>query len=344
MLVQSVSVIVPAFKATATLDLCLGSLLAQQSAPAHYEIIVVDDASPDNTADMAETYIKQAAEKGITLQILRLEKNGGPARARNAGARIAKGDIIIFTDSDCELTPQWLGEMLAGFDDPTIDAVKGAYKTRQKEIGARFAQIEFEERYRMLEAAETIDVVFSYSAAFRRDVFLGLNGFDETFPVADNEDTDLSWRLIDAGHKAVFRPNALLYHRHPPRLYDYYRKKISRGYWRIIVYRRFPEKAVKDSYTPQSLKVQILLAYLALMAVPLSLIFPTLWAVVGFLLLGFGLTTLPFVVQSWRSDPLVAMLSPVLLLGRALSIGAGVIKAIPQTFNRNPILPEYKKS
>lgn len=334
-MIRSVTVVIPAFRATATLPAGLESLLRQTCKPELFEIVVVDDASPDATPDIAEAFAPQAEAMGITLRVIRLPRNGGPARARNEGAREARGEVIIFTDSDCELTPKWLEEMLKGFDNPDVAAVKGAYLTRQKSLGARFAQAEFEERYRMLEQAEEVDVVFSYSAAFRRDVFLALDGFDTRFPVADNEDTDLSWRLVEAGHKAVFRPQAKLYHRHPPTLYQYYKKKISRGYWRVVVYRRFPEKAVKDSYTPQSLKLQIALAFLAVLLLVLS---PAIGMTLFWIsILAFLLTTVSFIRLTLPSDPLIAVLSPVLLFGRALALGTGILMAIPRAARADPL-------
>lgn len=335
--VSSVSVVMPAYNAARYIETGLQSILDQAVKPAQFEFIVVDDCSADDTANVVERFVPRAAEAGVSLTLVRQPVNGGPAKARNRGAERAVGEVIVFTDSDCELTPDWLENMLAPFADPEIAAVKGAYLTRQTELGARFAQIEFEERYRMLKAAKTVDVVFSYSAAFRREVFAELGGFDTRFPVADNEDTDLSWRLIEAGHKAAFAPAAKLYHRHPPSIWTYFRKKISRGYWRVIVYRRFPEKAIKDSYTPQSLKVQILLVFLTLLALALGLFLPGLWLVAGILAAVFLATTLPFAAGAFRTDPLVALLSPLLLFGRAVAIGIGVIWAIPRILSRAPL-------
>ncbi len=334
---QSVSVVMPAYNAVGVVERGIESLLAQQERPGTYEIIVVDDASKDETADVVQSYIPRAAEVGIVLRLERLAQNGGPARARNRGAELATGEILIFTDSDCELTPRWLAEMLAPFADPEISAAKGAYLSRQPELGARFAQAEFEERYRMLEAAETVDVVFSYSAAFRREVFRSLDGFDTRFPVADNEDTDLSWRLVEAGHKAVFNPKALLYHRHPASLKQYYRKKISRGYWRVIVYRRFPGKAVKDSYTPQSLKLQILLAWAGVGLMGLGLIWGGLFWLGLLAWAGVLASALPFAAGLLKRDPVLAILSPVLVLGRALALGAGILMAIPRALSADPL-------
>lgn len=336
-MIQSVTVVMPAYNAVGVVEIALESLLAQEEPPEHYEIVVVDDCSTDDTAAVIESFVPRAAAQGIELRVFRQPQNGGPARARNRGAETAKGEITIFTDSDCELTPRWLTEMLKPFDDPEVSAVKGAYLSRQPELGARFAQAEFEERYRMLEAAETVDVVFSYSAAFRTDVFRELDGFDTRFPVADNEDTDLSWRLVEAGHKAVFNPRALLYHRHPASLKQYYRKKISRGYWRVIVYRRFPGKAVKDSYTPQSLKVQILLSWAGIAGLIASVIWPVLFVPALLCFAAVLLSALPFALPLLRRDPVLAVLSPFLVLGRAVALGAGILMAIPRALSRDPL-------
>jgi GT2 family glycosyltransferase len=336
-MIQSTTVVVPAYNAVGVIETALNSLLQQDFIPPKYEILVVDDASIDATADVTESFIEKAAAQGIVLKLLRQQKNGGPARARNRGAEEASGAIIVFTDSDCELTSRWLAEMLAPFADPNVAAVKGAYLSRQPELAARFAQAEFEDRYRMLDSATTVDVVFSYSAAFRSEVFRSLKGFDTRFPVADNEDTDLSWRLIEAGYKAVFNPRALLYHRHPTCLYQYYRKKISRGYWRVIVYRRFPGKAIKDSYTPQSLKLQILFAWAGLTGLVLALAWPVLIFPALLCLTAVLLSALPFSLSLMRRDPVLASLSPVLILGRALALGAGIIMALPMALRADPL-------
>lgn len=336
-MVRSVSIVVPAYNAEDVLPTCIDALLSQTSIPKTAEIVIVDDGSRDDTVKIAESRVEDALAKGFRLVVLRQPKNAGPAAARNRGAFEATGDVVIFTDSDCEPLPHWLGEMLSPFADETVSAVKGAYLSKQPELGARFAQAEFEERYRLLAAAETVDVVFSYSAAFRSKVFRELEGFDSRFPVADNEDTDLSWRLTEAGHKIVFNPRAELYHRHVPSVSTYLKKKVSRGYWRMVVYRRFPDKAVKDSYTPQGLKVQVLLSLLILASCLASLVMPFLWGFTGLLVVLFAITTLPFAAAVIRKDPVLGLLSPFLLFGRATALGLGVAKSVPQAFLGSPL-------
>jgi glycosyltransferase involved in cell wall biosynthesis len=217
------SIIIPAYNAEKTLSSCLASLTDQSLSKELFEVIVVDDGSTDSTSKIAGQfnihYIYQA--------------NQGPAAARNRGARDAKGDIILFTDSDCIPDHYWIQQMTRPFSAPDVIAVKGAYKTRQRELVARFAQAEFEDRYDLLKKRSIIDMIDTYSAAFRKDVFLNIGGFDQSFPVANNEDTDLSYRLAAKGYKLVFNQGAFVYHTHPDSFLKYLKLKFRRGYWRM---------------------------------------------------------------------------------------------------------------
>ena len=246
------SVIVPAYNAEGHIRACLDALRAQSVAPA--EIIVVDDGSTDATAKLVRENYPQV--KLVT------QPNQGPARARNHGARIAKSEIIVFIDSDCVAEKDWLQEMMSPFSDEQVVGVQGAYKTRQKSLVAQFDQMDIEYRYaRMYEsqAAKKLDWIATYSAAYRKKLFLACNGFDETFPRASGEDAELSYRLSARGHVLRFNPRAVVYHTHPATLGKYLHVKFFRAYWRMRMYRKYPEKMVQDSYTPQSLKVGIVI-------------------------------------------------------------------------------------
>lgn len=312
--------IVPAYNAGKTIERCLASLVEQNINRSDYEVIVVDDGSTDSTSDLIKkfdvTYIYQ--------------KNKGPAAARNHGAKTAKGKIILFTDSDCVPQNNWIEEMTKPFSDPSVIAVKGAYRTNQKSMTARFSQLEFEERFDMLKKAESIDMIDTYSAAFRKDIFWSVNGFDEFFPVANNEDTELSYKLSGMGYKMVFNPKAVVCHlNHPDSIKRYARLKFWRGYWRMVVYRRYPNKMFRDSYTPQTLKLQILFLFIFLTCLPFSWFMPNLLFYPAILcLILFILSTLPFIRLALTRDLIVALLSPFFLSVRAVSLGTGTLWAI----------------
>ncbi len=314
------SVIVPAYNATNTIEACLKALLHQSIDRNEYEVIVVDDGSIDRTSEIV---------KPFSIHYF-YQKNQGPATARNKGAQEAKGEIILFTDSDCVPENNWIEEMVRPFDDPKVIAIKGAYKTNQKALIARFAQIEFEERFEMLKKTESIDMVDTYSAGYRKSIFHSFGGFDSSFPVANNEDTELSYKMSQAGHKMVFNPDAIVYHlNHPDSIKKYGRLKFWRGYWRMVVYKRYPNKMLKDSYTPQTLKIQILFLFLFLIGLPLMWLLPYLiFYPLIFSMLGFVLSALPLTLFALKKELSVGILSPFFVSIRSFSLGLGIIWGI----------------
>jgi cellulose synthase/poly-beta-1,6-N-acetylglucosamine synthase-like glycosyltransferase len=214
--------------------------------------------------------------------------------------------------------------MILPFADPRVMGVKGSYRTHQQERVARLAQCEFEERYDRLERFTSIDFIDTYSAGFRLAVLRELGGFDPAFPLADNEDVDLSYRLANAGCRLMFNRKAVVYHRHPSTWRAYLRLKIKRGYWRMMVYRLHPGKAVRDSYTPQMLKVQIALIFLVLELAGLAFVFPILVWGAGAALIGLGLSAVPFIRRAWQHDHDLMIAALVFIVVRALAFAIGV--------------------
>jgi glycosyltransferase involved in cell wall biosynthesis len=307
------SVVVPVYNSERTLRFCLEALANQTIPKEKFEVIVVDDGSTDSTSEIARKFDVRYI----------FQKNQGPASARNFGADAAAGDIILFTDSDCIPDSDWLEEMVRPFSDKKVVAVKGAYKTRQTELVARFAQMEFEDRYDMLKKSTSIDMIATYSAAFRKDVFKRMGGFDCRFPMASNEDTELSYRMANAGYKMVFNPDAVVFHFHPSTLARYLKLKFWRGFWRMIVYRRYPNKAFKDSYTPNVLKIQTLIMAMSLVLSPLFIyisnslsLFLMLWSIIL-------ITSVPFSIKTYKKDKLTGIFSPMIILLRSLSFALG---------------------
>lgn len=314
------SIIIPAYNAETTIENCIQALLSQSVERSLYEIIVVDDGSKDRTAEIIHTFPVN----------YHFQENQGPAAARNKGAQLSKGEIILFTDSDCVPDRFWLERMTAPFsENPDISGVKGAYKSRQSSLTARFAQAEFEDRFALLKKSDYIDMVDTYSAAFKREVFINAGGFDPSFPVANNEDTELSYRLVSQGHRMVFNPEAFVYHTHPDTLKKYLRIKFWRGYWRLVVYARFPEKAIKDTYTPVVIKFQTLLATMIFGFVFLSLFWPHpfFYILLGLIILVLG-SALPFSKVAFQKDKLVGLLSPFYCLFRAVVFAAGSLGGV----------------
>ena len=308
------SVIVPAYNAVDVLPRCLAALERQTIDRARYEIVVVDDGSTDQTVAVAE----QAG-----AQVIRAA-HGGPASARNIGARAATGGVLLFTDADCEPAPDWIERMARAFDEPQVAGAKGTYRTRQTALTARFVQQEYEDKYDRLARQPTIDFIDTYSAAYRREVFLPSGGFDATFTTSSVEDQELSFRLVAQGHRLVFVPDAIVGHRHDATPLEYLRRKVGIGYWKALLLRRHPDKAVRDSHTPQAIKAQIGLLALSMVVTVLAVFVPTSVGLpVGSWLLLF-LTMLPLLIKIARRDPAVVWIAPMLIALRAAGLGTGL--------------------
>ena len=203
------SIVVPTRNRSVLLRELLNSLLAQDIDPSTYEIIVVDNCSKDDTAQMIEAL--QAEHPG-RIVYHPLVQDRGPVHARNVGATVARGRVIALTDSDCRAQSDWLRNGLKPFEGP-VAFVSGAVLDKPEQKLRLFSG-----SYSPVTSEHP-----TYPACnifYRRDVFLGMNGFDESLyfrnfidgkPV-ECADTDLAWRIRDAGHANAFARNAVVYH------------------------------------------------------------------------------------------------------------------------------------
>jgi GT2 family glycosyltransferase len=331
---KSASIIIPTFNGASRIGNCLNSLV-KQTTGRDVEILVVDDGSTDNTANVVRSY--------SSVRLI-AQANAGPASARNRGALEAKGKILLFTDDDCVPMPDWLAAMLAPFKALEVVGAKGVYRTHQKSLAARFVQIEYEDKYRIMAGLTSIDFIDTYSAGFRRDRFLEMAGYDTSFPVACAEDIELSYRMSARGWKMKFVPSAIVYHTHPDTFLRYLKKKYKFAFWRVLAVRKNPSKGVKDSHTPQVMKLQLLFAPALLLAVVFDVAVRPRVPVSALVVVGFLSSTLPFALRAIRKDPVVGILSPVLLAARAcaqvLGVAGGLIyarrKPIQETVNSKP--------
>jgi len=305
--VPSASVVVPALPGDAAARECLRALNGQTVRGSLQLVLSLDGRGDSPAAELADLVVEGP--------------HGGPAVARNRGWRSAAGAIILFTDADCLPEPDWARRMMDALRDGA-DAVKGVYSHGGDRIVQRLAQVEFEERYALLTRGDSIDIVDTYSAGYRREALERVGGFDEGFPVPDHEDVDLSYRLAETGFSMVFAPLARVEHSHPPTWGGYARLKFSRGRWRARVVRRFPSRVSGDGYTPLAMRAQILLAGMLPLSVAAALFAPaaTAAAYAGL----WALTALPLSLRALRHDPPVAPLVPAFCAVRAFALAGGL--------------------
>ena len=305
-----VSIIIPTFNGGARVAGTLEALVGQTTSQ-NAEILVVNDGSTDNTAEVVARYPK--------VRLIH-QSNAGPAAARNRGALEASGMILLFTDDDCVPLPGWLDAMTGPFENRDVVGVKGYDRTYQRQVVARFVQIEYEDKYRLMSAVPEIDFIDTYSAGFRRERFLEMNGYDTSFPVACAEDVELSYRMSERGWSMKFVRNAAVYHTHPNTLWAYLKKKYKFAFWRVMALRKNPNKVIRDSHTPQLMKLQLLFPLALLLATIFDTFIHKKISATLLVSVAFLITTLPFTVRAIALDPLVGILSP--FSARSASLGA----------------------
>jgi cellulose synthase/poly-beta-1,6-N-acetylglucosamine synthase-like glycosyltransferase len=308
---MTLSIIIPAYNVESSIGACLDALLAQ-TTPAACEIIVVDDGSCDSTRSVA-------AQRDVRVIA---QQNAGAAAARNTGAQMAHGEIILFLDGDCIPESNWVQAMLAPFSDPQIIGACGMKQTKQRGIIPRFIQMEYDYRYEREARRRYIDFIDSGTAAYRRAVFMENGGFD--VKLSDAEDVDLSYRLSERDYCMALAAQAVVYDPHPESLAEYLRRKFVYAFWRVQVYARYPSKIASDSRTPQTQKLQGALAGLFTLTLIAGLVWhAALWISAASILV-FLLTTLSFVWHYLRRDPLVALLAPLFIGPAAFAGGLGI--------------------
>lgn len=206
-----ISVVIPSYARPTALRRCLTALSAQTLPREHYEVIVVDDGSPVPLED-----VTAACRGPLDLTLLR-QQNAGPGAARNRGAAIARGELLVFTDDDCLPDPDWLEAMARQHAATPADLLGGRVVNHDtKNIYAETSQFILEGAYRYYAAHPGPGQFFaSNNMAVPAAAFAELGGFDETFQVA-SEDRDLCARWHASGRTLRSVEVALV--RHAPRL------------------------------------------------------------------------------------------------------------------------------
>ncbi len=312
-----ISVIIPTYNNEKLISKCLRAVEHQSLTRSSYEIIVVNDGSIDHTVS--------EVGKFENVQTITIE-HSGPSVARNCGAKLAKGTLLAFTDSDCLPTHTWLEAITQPFFQQDIIGVKGIYCTEQTNIVSKFVQLEYEYKYERMKKQTYIDFIDTYSAAYRKDVFLANGGFDSTFSHPSVEDQELSFRLFRKGYHMVFEPKAVVQHWHDESIKEYFQRKFGIGYWKAVLLRWLPEKMVSDSHTSPSQRWQIVLLAVFIFGCLLSIIHPIfIWTAITTFILFFFLDV-SFATYIFRNDFKVGLIYPFLITIRAMALGGGLLK------------------
>ena len=258
---RSVSVIVPAYNEEDTIHDSIGFILSSDYPD--FEVIVVNDGSRDGTVEQLAPFVESGRITCIS------QPNGGKASALNAGIRVARGDIIVFTDADSFFLPDTIGNLARWFADPSIQAVSGNDEpinpstTVQKllvittHIGSGFVR-------RALSVMRVLPIISGNLGAVRRGYVGKVNGFSDLW----GEDLDLTFKLHKAGARIIFDPEARVMCDVPATIPSLWRQRVRwmRSFLKICVLHR--DLFFSTKYAPFSYYLP--LNWLNMVVVPLT--------------------------------------------------------------------------
>jgi GT2 family glycosyltransferase len=229
-LAAHVSVVVCTCNRSESLRQALQSMKRQNNPMTfHWELIVVDNDSVDDTRKVVQEFLRDAA----TLQIKYLfEKKRGKSYALNCGIKASEGNVLVFTDDDCVVELDWLASIVKEFEsDPSLAVLGGRvelYDERDRPVTVR----RFRSRIPLVSTAQLFNLIPGCNMAVRREVFERVGEFDVSFGPGTAivvDDVDFVYRAFMLGFKIVYSPEVLVYHNHGRRT-DRQQRAIEKAY------------------------------------------------------------------------------------------------------------------
>lgn len=226
-----VSVVVCSYNGAKTLHGCLDSLMRLDYPD--YEVILVDDGSQDETASIADQF---------PMVRYHYQLNQGLSVARNAGAKLAVGEIVAYTDDDCVADEHWLRYLVQGMNDQKVEAIGGPNITPDGDgwTAKCVAASPGNPSHVMLDDTHA-EHIPGCNMAFRRMTLLGIGGFDAQFRVA-GDDVDICWRMLDAGLPIGFSAGAMVWHHRRATVKAYAKQQKGYGRSEAMVHFKHPQR------------------------------------------------------------------------------------------------------
>lgn len=157
------------------------------------EVIIVADGESDGSWRLAEAY---------GFKVILLPECGGPARARNIGARAAAADLLFFTDADVEIHPATVPRIIYAFkENPSLSALIGSYDDAPGAENFLSQYKNLFHHYTHQTSSEEASTFWGACGAIKKDIFMSLGGFTESYEKPCIEDIELGYRLRQAGYQ-----------------------------------------------------------------------------------------------------------------------------------------------
>ena len=196
-----VSIIIPAYNAERTLAECLAHIF--RSTYEAFEVVLIDDGSTDGTREIAA---------GFPVRLVPTKGRVGPAAARNMGAWVSEGDILLFIDTDVMLQPDSIDRMVRRFAGGDVNAVCGvqAVEMRHRNLASRYKNLWI--RWTYLRRTGEVPLFYTTAAAIPRALFWQTGGFDVGYSTPSLEDTAFGQKLARLRIRVRVQPDLEVEH------------------------------------------------------------------------------------------------------------------------------------
>ncbi|HJV67470.1 MAG TPA: mycofactocin biosynthesis glycosyltransferase MftF [Geomonas sp.] len=262
----SISIVIPVLDRAGELARCLESIAKVDYPRDKVEVIVVDDGSLDESPEVARKHGAFLVSSGGVRR--------GPAAARNVGALNASGELLAFIDSDCSASTGWLSELVPLFANPKLAAVGGRVdgmcsSSAVDRYEAVMSSLSLGTRERFGSSGDDTFYLPSCNLLVRRDLFLSVNGFEDSMHVG--EDVDLTWRLRDAGWTIAYLPAGSILHEHRSSVRSFMSRRFDYGTSEGTLQKLHPQRKKRFVLSPRLgvvLALCLLAPYLSLWLYP----------------------------------------------------------------------------
>ena len=227
-----VSIVVPTRGRPELLNRCLASLVLQSFDSESFEIIIVDDDPGFETESVVTRWSDHTLGTGPQITYIPSPGPHGPAAARNHGWRVARAEIVAFTDDDTIARADWLRNGLQAFDDDEVAAVRGRIVMPLDDIPT-----DYEMDAKNLETAEFVTA----NCFCRRRILEEIGGFDERFRFAWREDSDLHFALLTRNDHIAYEPTAVMTHPIRPAHWGVSLSQVKKVQYDALLYKKHPQ-------------------------------------------------------------------------------------------------------